>query len=260
MEDKSFRDEKENIELDKEFNPIKKVKKKKKDNRNLKYTIIAALFAIIGVLLLALPYINDMIINHYASKIDVTTIDVNKLKENLRNTEASFDFSNVTNISATEAWTEINSYNEDLIIGRLVVPSLNMNLALFRGLDGPSLLAGVGTMKADQEFGKGNFSIAGHRAKSKDVLFHSLMYAEMDKTIRLSDNDKIYIYRIKDIRQTDPDALYMIEDSRMKDFGNKPIISLMTCYYGQSDSRYFVTGVLEKIIDYSEEALLDNKE
>lgn len=223
----------------------------KKLKRKL-YLILALLCCIVGLLLLFLPWASDEVIKKQQNDVNIAEITAERLQANV-NSEASFDFDLVRNISATETWGHVNNYNKENIIGQLVIPKHGINLTLFKGLDEANLIAGVGTMKADQSMGKGNYTIAGHRAKSKGVLFHNLMYVEEGDEIRLTDKDKIYIYRAKEVIETDPYAFYMLEDERSQYFDNKAIITLMTCYYGSSDSRFFVTGALEKVIPYSEQ-------
>lgn len=227
-------------------------------NRKIKrklYLILALILCIVGLALLFLPWASDVAIKNQTEQVNIADISVEKLRKN-KESEASFNFDLVRNISATETWGNVNNYNKDNIIGQLVIPSQNINLTLFKGLDEANLIAGVGTMKPEQTMGKENFTIAGHRAKSKGVLFHSLMDVKEGDEIRLTDKEKIYIYRVKEAIETDPYAFHMLENQRTEEFENKPIVTLMTCYFGSSDSRYFVTGVLETEIPYSEAEML----
>lgn len=227
--------------------------KKNKKIRNKIYTIIALLFLIIGTTLLVLPILNEQKIKKQTEAVNVSLSEITaaEIIENNKST-ANFDFNSVRNINATETWGSINEYNKQNIIGQLVIPSQKINLTVFKGLDESGLVAGVGTMKEEQTIGQGNFTIAGHRAKSKGVLFHSLMDVSEGDEIRYTDKQNIYIYRVREIIETDPYAFYMLEDNRTEYFDNKPIITLMTCYFGSSDSRWFVVGSLETIIPYSE--------
>lgn len=217
---------------------------------------------IVALVMLIFPIFNDAFIKKSSddlAKIVTTELTAKDLKTN-QNSQANFDFSSVRNIDATSTWGKINQYNRKNIIGQIVIPSIKLNLTLFKGLDEANLIAGVGTMKPDQVMGKGNYTIAGHRAIKSETLFNKLMDVKEGDIVRITDKEKIYRYVVKKTVKTANDALEMIEDDQMKNYDNKPIISLMTCYYGSSDARWFVVGVLEDVVDYTPEAMIKNIE
>ncbi|NLB21015.1 MAG: class A sortase, partial [Clostridium sp.] len=148
-----------------------------------------------------------------------------------------------------------NKVNMDLIVGQLVVPSINLNIPIFKGINNTNLLAGSATMREDQTMGKGNYPLAGHYVKDKDVLFGSLMDVKEGDIIRLTDKETIFEYETYEVKLVPDTAVYLIDNQESENIGN-PIISLMTCYYSsKTGKRYFVMGELKESYAYTQEAL-----
>lgn len=68
--------------------------------------------------------------------------------------ETTFDFDSVESLS-TEAVMKAQFENKNLpVIGAIAIPSVEINLPIFKGLSNVALLTGAGTMKEDQVMGK----------------------------------------------------------------------------------------------------------
>ncbi len=222
--------------------------------------IFAISFIIIGILLLLAPTIKD---KYLASKVSnsvaiIKEVTPEKIKENEQSLEAEFDYSVVEDISVTGTLLNTNKVNKDLIVGQLVIPSVKMNLTIFKGINNTNLLAGSATMRADQKMGIGNYPLAGHYSSKEDLLFGSLMKVKVGDLIRITDKETIYEYKTYEVKVVKDDAIYIIEDQYSMDRG-KAIISLMTCYYSsKTGKRYFVLGELVNSYPYNEELLFQN--
>ncbi len=218
--------------------------------------VFAGILIVIGILLLLSPTIKDLSV---VKKVDETVKVVEEytpeiIKENETNA-AEFDFNIVEDISVTGTLINQNKVNLDLIVGQLVVPSINLNIPVFKGINNTNLLAGSATMREDQIMGQGNYPLAGHYVKDKDVLFGSLMDVKEGDIIRLTDKETIYEYETYEVKQVPDTAVYLIDDKEAENMG-KPIISLMTCYYSsKTGKRYFVMGELKDSYAYSQDAL-----
>ncbi len=115
-------------------------------------------------------------------------------------------------------------------------------------------------MRKDQKMGKGNYPLAGHYMKEKDVLFGSLMDVKEGDIIRVTDKETIFEYVTYEVKVVPDTAVYIIDDDEADKVG-KPIISLMTCYYSSSTGkRYFVMGELKSSYPYTEELLYAKQE
>lgn len=224
-----------------------------KKNKILRVISFLLIFA--GLLLLALPKMNQMKIGDRAEKNHATAeeLDAETMRNNL-NTETSFDFDHIEEITTSGTWLSPDAIDPSLMVGRLYIPSIDANLTVFNGLTNSILHAGVGTMRPDLTMGEGNFPIAGHYSHDEDILFGDLISVEIGDAIYLTDNDKVYEYEVYDTKIVEPTEVQWIDDQVAEDHG-KPVISLMNCYYvdGQNtDDRYFVFGELVEVHDSSE--------
>src|SRR5699024_1362663 len=215
-------------------------------------SILSTLLIIAGILLLLSPRITSWWIGYRSNQNTAATeeISAQTLQENLGE-ESSFDFDAIDEISPTGVLLDGNAVDERLIVGRLLVPSIDLNLTVYNGVTNQILNAGVGTMRPNLTMGEGNFPIAGHYASNKDVLFADLTSVAIDDEIFLTDNAKIYEYRVYDTKIVTPSEIEWIYDEVAEERG-KPVISLMNCYYvngRNSGDRYFVFGELVDVKD-----------
>lgn len=206
----------------------------------------------IGILLLLSPRITSWWIGHRSKQnvSEIEEISAQTLQDNLAG-ESDFDFDAIEEISPTGALLDGSAVDKSLIVGRLFIPSIDLNLTVYNGVTNQILNAGVGTMRPNLTMGEGNFPIAGHYASNKDVLFADLTSVAIDDEIFLTDNDKIYEYRVYDTKIVNPSEIEWIYDEVAEERG-KPVISLMNCYYvngRNSGDRYFVFGELVDVKD-----------
>ncbi len=219
--------------------------------------VFAVLLIAIGLILIFSPKLKDAVVESTVENTVEIIADYTpeKIKENDQNEEAEFDFSIVKDISVTGTLMSTNKVNKDLLIGQLVIPRVKMNIPIFKGINNSNLLAGSATMRKDQKMGTGNYPLAGHYMKEKNVLFGSLMDVKEGDIIRVTDKETIFEYVAYDVKVVPDTAVYIIDNAEADKVG-KPIISLMTCYYSSdTGKRYFVMGELTSSYPYSEELL-----
>lgn len=227
-------------------------------NKQKFFRIVSYVLIFVGILLLLLPQLNHMRIGNRTEKNNLAAeeISAQEMQDNL-NSETTFDFDSIEEISTSGTWLSPEYIDEDLIIGRLYIPSIEANLTIFNGISNSILHAGVGTMRPDLTMGEGNFPIAGHYARDENILFGNLTALEIGDKIYLTDNETVYEYEVYETRTVDPTEVEWIEDAVAEEHG-KPIISLMNCFYvdGQnSGDRYFVFGELTDTVDLEESEL-----
>ncbi len=219
--------------------------------------VFAVLLIVFGIVLIFSPKIKDTVVENTVENTVEVIADYTpeKIKENEQNEEAEFDFSIVEDISVTGTLMSTNKVNKDLLVGQLVIPRVDMNIPIFKGINNSNLLAGSATMRKDQKMGTGNYPLARHYMKEKDVLFGSLMDVQEGDIIRVTDKETIFEYLTYEVKVVPDTAVYIIDDDEADKIG-KPIISLMTCYYSSNTGkRYFVMGELTSSYPYTEDLL-----
>lgn len=207
---------------------------------------IPILLIIIGIGFILTPSIKEQVVKHYTNSIKIEDIDSEIIKSNNENTKliAEFNFSAVEDIDIKSIIKGSINFNKDFMIGTILVPELDINIPIMKGLSDANLMAGAATMKPEQAFGSGNFTLAGHNMKNKDLLFGSLMDIEVGDVVYLSNGEKIYEYHIYDTVIVPDTALEMLSDEKADEKG-KPIVSLMTCYFSsKTGKRFFALGEL----------------
>lgn len=228
-----------------------------KMNKNKILRVLSYLLILAGLLILALPWINQMRIGQRTEKNNQVAEEIaaETMQENLES-ETSFDFDSIDEINASGTVLSPEYIDESLIIGRLYIPSIDANLTVFNGVTNDILHAGVGTMRPDLTMGEGNFPIAGHYAHDDSILFGDLISVEIGDEVYLTDNETVYEYRVFDSRIVEPTEVEWIEDEVAEEHG-KPVISLMNCYYvdgKNTNDRYFVFG---ELVDTHDASALD---
>ncbi len=180
---------------------------------------------------------------------NVTTEDIEKNKQ----AETTFDFDQVQSIS-TEAILATQWDAQRLpVIGGIAVPELGINLPIFKGVFNTSLMYGAGTMKENQEMGKGNYALASHHifgvTGAADVLFSPLDRAKNGMKIYITDKTNVYTYVIDSVEIVSPESVYVIDDVE-----GRTEVTLVTCTDYNATQRIIVKGVLESTTPYNETA------
>ncbi len=212
--------------------------------------VLAIFIIIIALIMFALPFVNSALIRRY-SQLNLNALTASEMKRNQEH-ENFVSYDDIEEIGIINIWPWLNNYNRDNIVGILNFPSLDIELAIFNSASNENLLAGVATLKPHQKMGEGNYTVSGHRARGKGVLLHDLMDAEIGSIVKISDKEKIYTYRVVDALQVENEAVHMLEDGQVEKYGGKPLLSIMTCHFGKSTSRWFVIATLEEVTDYSD--------
>lgn len=205
------------------------------------------LLIITGLTLVFIPKISHYIIEKRTVESVIATEDIPSeiLQANLQ-TDSEFDFDSILEINPSQTFLSSGSIDEDLLIGRLLIPSIDLNLSIYNGVTNSILNIGVGTMKPNLEMGKGNFPIAGHYSSNEKTLFGDLTSLVVGDLVYITDNDTIYEYKVYDTKTVESTETEWIQDKVSEKVG-KPIVSLMNCYYvdGKStNKRYFVFAEL----------------
>jgi sortase family protein len=228
----------------------KNTKRKKNKRRNLLINILAGFLILLSIALIFNSKIRDMFIVWNTNKYQVSQVTKEKIEEN-EETVGNFDFESVKSLSSEAVLSAQWNSQQLPVIGGIAIPELEMNLPIFKGLDNINLFYGAGTMKPNQEMGKGNYSLASHRIflgeKADQKLFSPLANAEKGMKIYLTDKEKVYTYEIVEVKIVTPDRVDVIEDREGIDE-----LTLVTCEDSNATERIIVKGNLKEIKSYTE--------
>lgn len=201
------------------------------------------LLIIVGAILLLAPTLTDYIIIRYSEAIPIEEITAEEMEENNKK-EVEFDYTAIRDMEITAVLDGVLNFDHELVIGTMTIPSLDISLPIMKGLTDANLISGVATMKADQAFGQGNYTLAGHYTKNKKILLGSILDINIGSKVYLSDKKYVYEYRIYDTAIVPDTDMDMLLDEKAEERG-EPILSIMTCYYtSKNGKRFFALGEL----------------
>ncbi len=215
-------------------------------------TIIFIGIFITGFLLAIYPIISNLIhsnnINSVVSTYDksITTVKDNTKEEILQKAklyndnlyQANLPFSNVLK-NEDEYLNTLNIGNG--IMGKIEIPSINVNLPIYHTTTDEVLSVGVGHLEGSSlPIGTNNSHsvLTSHRGLASSKLFTRLDELKKGDLFYINVLDKTLAYEVKDIQVITPDEtqVFNIQD-------NKDLVSLMTCTpYGINTHRLVVTG------------------
>lgn len=207
--------------------------------------IISILLIIIGLVIIFIPTTNNQMVKQNNKSIIqiVETITPEEIEQNIE-AVAEYDYSAIEDVDITATIKGMINFDNKSIVGQIIIPDLDMNLPILKGVTNANLAAGAATMMPEQKMGEKNYPLAGHYMKQKDLLFGSLMDIEVGTIVYITDKRTIYEYEIYDLVVVPDTAMEMLEDGKSKE-KEKPIISLMTCYYSsKTGKRFFALGEL----------------
>ncbi|HHT7825764.1 TPA: class A sortase [Streptococcus suis] len=231
---------------------MSKRENKKKRKGSFWRNLLTVVLILISLALIFNTSIRNFIIGWNTNKYQISNVTTEDIEKN-KQAETTFDFDQVQSIS-TEAILAAQWDAQRLpVIGGIAVPELGINLPIFKGVFNTSLMYGAGTMKENQEMGKGNYALASHRifgvTGAADVLFSPLDRAKNGMKIYITDKTNVYTYVIDSVEIVSPESVYVIDDVE-----GRTEVTLVTCTDYNATQRIIVKGVLESTTPYNETA------
>ncbi|HFI0105439.1 TPA: class A sortase [Streptococcus suis] len=229
---------------------MSKRENKKKRKGSFWRNLLTVVLILISLALIFNTSIRNFIIGWNTNKYQISNVTTEDIEKN-KQAETTFDFDQVQSIS-TEAILAAQWDAQRLpVIGGIAVPELGINLPIFKGVFNTSLMYGAGTMKENQEMGKGNYSLASHHifgvTGAADVLFSPLDRAKNGMKIYITDKTNVYTYVIDSVEVVTPDSVYVIDDVE-----GRTEVTLVTCTDYNATNRIIVKGGLESTTPYNE--------
>ncbi|WP_251854592.1 class A sortase [Enterococcus italicus] len=207
--------------------------------KNWLVNLVLLLLLLIGLALVFNNQIRSFFMAQRTAQYELTNVSQATIEKNEKK-EASFDFDAVQPIS-TQAVLEAQLSNKALpVIGGVAIPSVSINLPIFKGVSNEALLYGAGTFSPSQQMGEGNYALASHRTDRQDLLFTSLDQVETGAVVYLTDLKTIYTYQVYRKDRIQPTQVEVLDD-----VPNKKIVTLITCGELTGETRIVVQGELE---------------
>ncbi|WP_413359193.1 class A sortase [Bacillus subtilis] len=199
--------------------------------------MIITVFILFGLLLISSPYIKGGIIAYLSKSQSESALTVEQLKKN-NEREVEFEFDSIEPPELMDA-VKAGFDDQKAVIGRITIKSVDLELPIVKGTTNENLLIGAATMRSDQKMGEGNYPLAGHHLKQKNLLFGPLENIKTGAQIVITDFKKDYIYSVtsKDIiSEMDADVIRQT---------NRKEITLITCDKAvKTEGRLVVKGEL----------------
>lgn len=208
--------------------------------------ILLCLLLLIGLALIFNEQIKDFFVKNTGDQYAIANVTKEDIDKN-KGKDASFDFDAVESMSTESVLKAQLNHTELPVIGSIAVPSVSINLPIFKGLDNANLLYGAGTLSPDQQMGKGNYALASHRASNPELLFTPLENLTLGDKIYLVDLDNVYTYKATFKQKVAPTDTHLLNVEE-----GKKLVTLITCGDMNAVTRLVVQGELEKITPMKE--------
>lgn len=215
----------------------KEVKRKKRGGFR---TFLGTVLILIALALLAMDPIKNYMIKRGQTQNAISNITLDQIQKN-KEVDVSFDWDNIETLNAYDVILE-NVNPDDLpTIGAIAIPSVKMNLPIYKGTSPAGMYLGAGTLYPDQEMGVSNYPLASHHSIHKGLLFQPLMDVEYGAMVYLTDLEYIYSYQIDNIQTVPPTAVEVLDPT------DNPIITLITCDYSLEDRVIVQASIVDKV-------------
>ena len=167
-----------------------------------------------------------------ASNITLAEVKANEAEE------AEFDFSKVEAIDLDKVLKANFDKGKFLTLCQIAIPSVKLNLPIYKGLANEVLLSGAGTMKPNQKMGEGNYALASHNYfGDMTLLFSPLVNLKVGEKIYTTDLEYVYEYETTSVELIEPTRVEVINDQP-----GVTEITLITCDDYNASNRYCIKG------------------
>lgn len=129
-------------------------------------------------------------------------------------------------------------------VGMLEIPSIGMELPILEGITQANLSVGVGTVKPNQQLGKGTFALLGHYMTNRGLLFGGLKYVSIGDEIHITYYNESATYIVQESR-----IIHQSEGQYMYDeVDGSHWLTLLTCDGSRigTDNRLMVRATLKE--------------
>jgi len=166
-----------------------------RDGEEMKKRILPICLIVIGLIFLISPAIKNYMVSSLSKK-SYENLTIEPEQESIveqSKSIADIDFANDHDVLKAM----FSDTKNNVGIGLLAIPSVNLKLPIFREATNTNLLKGAGMMnEVFQGFDVGNVILAGHHMKKEGLLFQPLTKLA-GGSVYIMDHEKVYEYRME---------------------------------------------------------------
>lgn len=213
--------------------------KKKRWWKTILYWLVIILGLALSLVLIFNQQVKDYLVNTYQPQVTKSLVAKNEKKK------ASYDFSNVKDLNLQTVAAARAKKESINVIGVISIPAINLRIPIAKGVSNTTLALAAGTMRADQEMGKGNYPLAAHNmANGSKILFSPLYYhGKVGQLVYITDMKKVYEYKLYERKFIDATRVDVIDNTK------ENILTLVTCD-ATGARRLLMRGKLVKVVAY----------
>lgn len=212
-------------------------------NKKIWIPILCAVLIIVGLALaFKEPIKHYVMVPHHVEKAGhaLSKQNAKDIKHNQKSKrQPTYNTRNVSRIGEGD----VGRFDPSYLNGKVIVPSVGINLPVLEGVSNTNLNYGAATMKPHQHMGKNNYVLAGHHTYNARMLFTPLMRVQKGAHVYLTDKSKVYDYQIDTLKRVDKHDTSLVESTK------NARLTLVTCTDVEGTMRYIVQGKLEKSYD-----------
>lgn len=165
-------------------------------------------------------------------------------KQESKNAKASFNPLLIQPVHAEE-FAEAQLHYEDLVnqwgIGAVYIPSSSIQTKILAGMSNENLMVGVGTYRAEQRLGKGNYVLLAHNLVQGGGALKNLRQTSEGSLIYATDFANIYEYRVTKNQVMNQSEGEVLDEPKAEEI---PLITFIRCEGGlNTTQRAVVQGV-----------------
>ncbi|PAK87620.1 class A sortase [Lentilactobacillus parakefiri] len=213
----------------------------------LKKVLINVVFVLLLIVALGMIFnrpIKNELIKSYQPKITQQTVAKTerraKAQTKRHKQNVSYDFKKVKSLDFQTAARARMNTNAIEVVGEILLPKSHIHLQIGLGVANNTLALAAGTMRPDQQMGKGNYPLAGHHMVNRHVLFGPLYFkTKVGDQIYLSNMTRVYQYKVYQRKFIAATRVDVVRQTR------QPIVTLITCD-ATGAGRLMIRGKLQK--------------
>lgn len=213
--------------------------KKKRWWKTTLYWLVIILGLALSLVLIFNQQVKDYLVNTYQPQVTKSLVAKNEKKK------TSYDFSSVKDLNLQTVAAARAKKESINVIGVISIPAINLRIPIAKGVSNTTLALAAGTMRADQEMGKGNYPLAAHNmANGSKILFSPLYYhGKVGQLVYITDMKKVYEYKLYERKFIDATRVDVIDNTK------ENILTLVTCD-ATGARRLLMRGKLVKVVAY----------